>query len=100
MDDHLSNIGFRSLKSDPCVHVFEDKTGNAILTLYMDDILLLGNNKKPLGKLKNQLMDRFEMTNPGDVSKVLGMDVTRARENGTITMTRRVTRRIFSSATA
>ena len=68
MDDHLSDIGFRSLKSDPCVYVLEDKTGTAILTLYVDDILLLGNNKKLLGKLKKQLMDRFEMTDYGDVS--------------------------------
>ena len=70
MDDHLSNIGFCSFKSDPCVYVFEDKIGTAILTLYMDDILLLGNNKHLLGKLKKQLMDRFEMTDLGDVSKI------------------------------
>ena len=86
MDDHLSNIGFRSLKSDLCVYVFEDKTSTAILTLYVDDILLLGNNKQLLGKLKKQLMDRFEMTDLGDVLKVLGMNVTRDRENGTITI--------------
>ena len=66
--------------------MFEDKTGTAILTLYMDDILLLGNNKQVLGKMKKQLMDRFEMTNLGDVSKVLGMNVTRDRETGTITV--------------
>ena len=86
MDDHLSNIGFRSLKSDPCASVFKDKTGTAILTLYVDDILLLGNNKQLLGKLKKQLMDRFEMTGLGDVLKVLGMNVTWDRENGTITI--------------
>ena len=66
MDNHLSNIGFRSLMSDPCVNVFEKKTDTAILTLYVDDILLLGNNKQLLGKLKKQLMDRFEMTDLGD----------------------------------
>ena len=86
MDDHLSNIGFRLLKSDPCVYVFEDMTGTVILTLYVDDILLLGNNKQLLVKLKKQLMDRFEMTDLGDVSKVLGMNVTRDRENGAITI--------------
>ena len=84
MDDHLSTIGFRSLKSDPCVYVFYDKTGTAILTLDVDDILLLGNNKQLLGKLKKQLMGRFEMKDLGDVSKVIGMNVTRDRENGTI----------------
>ena len=52
----------------------------------MDDILLLGNNKQLLGKLKKRLMDHFEMTDLRDVSKVLGMNVTRDRENGTITI--------------
>ena len=55
MDDHLSNIGFRSLKSDPCIYMFEDKTDTAILTLHVDDIFLLGNNKQLLDKLKKQL---------------------------------------------
>ena len=85
MDDHLSNIGFHSLKSDPCVSVLEDKTGTAILTLYVDDILLLDNNKQLLVNLKKQLMGRFKMTDLGDVSKVLDMNVTRDRENGMIT---------------
>ena len=101
MDDHLSNTGFRSLKSGSCVSVFEDKTRTAILTLYVDDILLLGNSKQLLGNLKKQLKDRFEMTDLGDVSKVLGMNVTRDRENGTITIDQNdYTGKIFSSATA
>ena len=52
----------------------------------MDDIFLLGSNKQLLGKRKKKLMDCFEMMNLGDVSKVLGMNVTRDRENGTITI--------------
>ena len=66
--------------------MFEDKTGTAILTLYVGDILLLGNGKQLLGKLKKQLLDRFKMRDLGYVSKVLGMNVTRDRENGTITI--------------
>ena len=85
MNHHLGKIGFRSLKSDPCVYVYEGESGSAILTLYVDDILLLGANKQLLDKLTKQLMDRFEMKNMGDVSRVLGMNVTRDREEGTIT---------------
>ena len=47
---------------------------------------MLGNNKQLFGKLKKQLMNRFDMTDIGDVSKILGMNVTRDRENGTITI--------------
>ena len=86
MDHHLGKIGFRSLKSDPCVYVYEDENGSATLTLYVDDVLLLGANKQLLDKLKKKLMDRFEMTNMGDASRVLGMNITRDHEKGIITI--------------
>ena len=54
--------------------------------LYVDDVLLLGANKQLLANLKKQLMDRFEMTEMGDVSRVLGMNIIRDREEGTITI--------------
>ena len=44
-DHHLGKIGFRSLKSDPCAYVYEGENGSAILILYVDDVLLLGDNK-------------------------------------------------------
>ena len=52
----------------------------------MDDVLLLGANKLLLNKLKKQRVDRFEMTDMADVSGILGMNVTRDREEGTITI--------------
>ena len=49
------------------------------------------NGRKVLGtrwvyKLKKQLVDCLEMTGMGDVSRVLGMNVTRDREEETITI--------------
>ena len=58
----LDGIGFCPLKSNPCVYTYEDEVGFVILTLYVDGLLLLGANKLMLNKLKNQLMNRFEMT--------------------------------------
>ena len=90
MDHHLGKIGFRSLKSNPCVYIYENENGSAILALYVDDdVLLLGANKQLLDKLKKQLMDRFKMTDMGDVSRVFGMNVTRDREERTITINQR-----------
>ena len=65
MDHHLTQIGCRPLKSDPCIYVFEDDTGFAILTMYVDDVLLQGRNEQLLNTLKKQLMERFEMTGHG-----------------------------------
>ena len=53
--DGQNKIGFRSLKSDPCIYVSKDGTGSVILTLHVDGILLLGANKQLLNKLKNNL---------------------------------------------
>ena len=89
MDHHLGKIGFRSLKSNPCVYDYEDENGSATLTLFVDDVLLLGANKQLLDKLKKHLMDRFEMTDMGDVSRVRGMNATRDREGGTITINKK-----------
>ena len=75
MDHHLGKLEFRSLKSDLCIYVCEDKNGLAILTLYVDDVLLLGANKQLVDKLKNKLVHLFEMTDMSDVSRVLGMNV-------------------------
>ena len=73
------------LESGPRIYVFEDDTGFVILTLYMDDVLLLGANKHLLTTLKKQIMDRHGMTDMGDMSRVLGMNVTRNRTKRTIT---------------
>ena len=77
MDQCLGNIKFCPLKSGPCVY-------------NEDGILLLGANELLLSKLKKQLMGRFEMTNIGDVSRVVvGMNVARDHGNGTITINHR-----------
>ena len=89
VDNHFDKIGFCSLKSDPCVYVYEDENESAILTPYLDNVLLLGANKQLLDKLKKLIMDCFKITDMGDVSRVLGMNVTREREEGAITISQK-----------
>ena len=59
MDVELAVIGFRPLKSDPCVCVCENETGFVVLTLYVDDILFLSASESLLNNLKKKLMNRF-----------------------------------------
>ena len=57
------------------------------MTLYVDDVLLLSKDRKVLERIKRKLTGRFSMTDMGDVSLVLGMEVTRDRAKGTVTIT-------------
>ena len=83
----MVDIGFKSLKSDPCVYIYSEGGAIYVLTLDVDDVLLLGKDRKVLERIKRKLMGRFSMTDMGDVSLVLGMEVTRDRTKGTVTIT-------------
>ena len=55
--------------------------------LSTDDVLLAGGNKATLEMIKGKLMSRFKMSGMGDVSRVLGMQVTRDNQAGSLTIT-------------
>ena len=85
--EHLEEIGFRCLKSDPCVYTYSEGGGIFILTVYVDNVLLLGKYLLLLRRIKQKLTSRFSMTNMGDVPLVLGIGVACNREKGTVTIT-------------
>ena len=60
------------------LQLLEDRSHCAIfiLTLYVDDVLLAGNDLLVLRQIKQKLMSCFSMTDMGDVSLVLGIGVT------------------------
>ena len=85
IDPVLISIGFVPLKSDTCIYIY-DNDGIIILTLYVDDLLVIGGDIELIEKIKRKLMDQFNMTDMGDVSLVLGMQVTRDRQGKTLTI--------------
>ena len=64
------------------VYTYSECGAIYILTLYVDDVLLLGKDVLVLRQIKQKLMSRFSMTDMGDVSLVLGMSIARDREKG------------------
>ena len=58
-----------------------------ILTLYIDEILITGKDPTLVEQKKKKLEERFEMTDMGEVSRILGMEVTRNYDEGTLAIT-------------
>ena len=79
-------IGFRPTQSYPCVYTHGSGVALVILTLYVDDILITGKGPT-LVEQKKELKERFEMTDMGEVSRILGMEVTRDYDEGTLAIT-------------
>ena len=48
VDEGVAEIGFKSLNSDPCVYIYSEDGAIYVLTLYVDDVLLLGKGSSAL----------------------------------------------------
>ena len=57
-----------------------------IITLYVDDFLIIGCDITVINGIKEKLMEMFKMSDLGNVSLVLGMQVTRDRAKGSLTI--------------
>ncbi|CAB1109543.1 unnamed protein product [Ectocarpus sp. CCAP 1310/34] len=86
IDPFLVEIGFVPLKSDTCVYLYDHDDVQVYLTLYVDDLLLAGNNSRAISMIKKKLTQRFKMTDMGEVKLVLGMEIKRDRNQGTLTI--------------
>ena len=50
------------------------------LVLYVDDMLLVQNDKEIIQDLKNHLFSKFDMKDLGVATYILGMEIKRYRE--------------------
>ncbi|CAL5374326.1 unnamed protein product [Camellia sinensis] len=71
--------GFTMIDEDHCVYVKRSKDIFLILSLYVDDILLAGNDKEMIVATKMWLFSTFEMKDMGEASYVLGVKILRDR---------------------
>ena len=73
-------MNFHVIHSDAGVYVLRQQEGNSdvIFILYVDDILIMGNDKKLIVNLKKTLSSQqFQMKDLGPVQSYLGMRITR-----------------------
>eukprot|EP00253_Pinus_taeda_P034964 PITA_34964 len=70
-------LGFTRSKADHCVYF--KLIGDCViyLVLYVDDMLLVGDDKEIIEDLKTQLSSKFNMTDLGDAKYILGMEIKR-----------------------
>ncbi|KAL0448782.1 UNVERIFIED_CONTAM: hypothetical protein Slati_1434600 [Sesamum latifolium] len=59
----------------------------AYLVLYVDDILLIGNDVKMLGDIKAWLSTQFSMKDMGEASYILGIKIYRVRSRRLLGLT-------------
>ncbi|KMQ86052.1 integrase core domain protein [Lasius niger] len=73
----LNSIGFNSSLFDPCVFIKRDDGRLIIIAIYVDDGLILANQKEDIAELLCQLQNKFVITICNEVSQFLGFQVER-----------------------
>ena len=75
---------------DPYVYYNKLPTGEYIyLLLYVDNMLIASKSRSAIDTLKRDLSSEFEMKDLGEAKKVLGMEITRDRRVGKVSLTQK-----------
>ncbi|GJX69405.1 retrotransposon protein, putative, ty1-copia subclass [Tanacetum coccineum] len=78
-DDEIKKFDFTQNPDKPCVYLKTSGSYVAILILYVDDILLMGNNILVLQDVKSYLGRSFAMKDLGKAAYILGIKIYRDR---------------------
>ena len=71
--------GFTMMEEDNCVYIKRSNNHFIILSLYVDDILIAGNDKKLIDVTKKWLSSNLKIKEMGEASYVLGVKILRDR---------------------
>jgi hypothetical protein len=78
-DTYILSLGFVRSKVDHCIYSKEECGCFIYVSLYVNDMLLIGNNMDAIKDVKNNLSSKFDMKYLGAANFILGMEIKRDR---------------------
>ena len=78
-DDSIKEFGFIKNEDEPCVYKKVSGSIVTFLVLYVDDILIMGNDIPTLQSVKTWLKGCFSMKDLGEATYILGVKIYRDR---------------------
>ena len=89
IDSFFYEKDFMRSKNDPNLYIKKDEDKNvALISVYVDDLIITGNACKLIEEIKNQLSHVFEMKDLGELHYCLGLEVSREPGNTLITQSK------------
>ena len=81
LDSKLRKKGYARLRSDPCVYVWRVDEDFVIITVWVDDLLLFATTIELIDKAKADIRSEWEVTDLGEPSKIVGIEITMSPES-------------------
>lgn len=75
----LADLGFTRFPSEHAVYTRKEGEEGLVIAVYVDDLLITGSSKEMIERFKNEMSQKFEMTDLGKLSYYLGMEVEQGK---------------------
>ena len=85
LNEGLQSLGFTQLLSDSCAYIRRHGKDFEILTAWVDDLLLFTTSEEGMRALKAQIAEHWGVTDLGEPSKIIGIEILRASDSISIT---------------
>jgi hypothetical protein len=76
LNEKLRCHGYKRLTSDPCAYVRWDGDDVAIITVWVDDLMLFASNNVMMEHMKESIESEWQATDLGEPSKIIGIEIT------------------------
>lgn len=86
LDARFQKMGFQRLLSDRCVYIRRAGDDIVIVAVHVDDMPILASNLRLIKETEDLLAQEFTIKRLGEPRILLGMEIERDRERGTITI--------------
>jgi len=74
----MCNMGYNQCNGDHTVFYHHSKNRVTILAVYVDDIIITGDDTLEIARLKRNLSKEFEVKDPGQLRYFLGIEIARS----------------------
>ncbi|GJR19303.1 retrotransposon protein, putative, ty1-copia subclass [Tanacetum coccineum] len=88
-DEEIKKFGFTQNRDEPCVYRKASGSNVVFLIIYVDDILIMGNNIPRLKEVKDYLEKCFSMKDLGEAAYILGIKIYKDRSKRLIGLSQR-----------
>ena len=87
LNSEFISLGFTQLIADQCVYIQRNTDGIVIVAIHVDDMTILVSSNTLMSQVKSDLNSKFDTQDLGPVKQILGMEITRDKTTGSITIT-------------
>ena len=84
--EYLKSLGFEQCKTDYCVFILRIDGRLIILILFVDDIVIIGDDDELVDMVINALKSRFKTKDLGKIRRFLGIDIEYDRDKRSISL--------------